>query len=98
MHREPGHVVIGIVGSEMVEEQKGIVMINLGRGNAPLQPDSGSFHDNPRFDDLSGCSYLPAHIALLSIIRHLTPYNHGWCQVGGENVSDVTIYRSGYPG
>ena len=45
VHREAGHVVGGIVGAEVIEQQERIGKIQAAAGEAALQPDARAFHD-----------------------------------------------------
>lgn len=51
MHRKSGKIVIRVVGSKMVEQQKWIEIIQRSRSDTSLEPHSCTFYDGLGLDD-----------------------------------------------
>jgi hypothetical protein len=61
MHGKALHVIRRILGSEMIEQQKGIDMIQLAGRDTSNESHPGTFHDRPGLNDLGYFSGLVIH-------------------------------------
>jgi hypothetical protein len=66
MPRETFPVVLGLVGAEVVEQQKGIVQLRVSEADRAVQVNAGTFNDRATLDDLTDAPVLVHRFLLQS--------------------------------